>query len=54
MKQSAVKLYEHILADNRINRFFKDIDINVQARKMQAFLTYAFGGPSLIHRYVHA
>lgn len=44
---AAEKLYPNILKDDRINRFFEDIDVKKQARKMHSFLTYAFGGPSL-------
>lgn len=44
---AAIKLYYHILEDDRINSFFKDIDIKKQSTKMTAFLTYIFGGPSL-------
>lgn len=40
-------LYVHILDDDRINGFFENIDIEKQKRKMSAFLTYIFGGPSL-------
>ena len=40
-------LYVHILQDEHIKHFFKDIDIETQQRKMSAFLTYIFGGPSL-------
>lgn len=40
-------LYVNILSDERINHFFKDTDIEKQKRKMSAFLTYIFGGPSL-------
>jgi len=44
---ASIKLYYHILADDRINKFFGDVDIVKQSRKMNAFLTYIFGGPSL-------
>lgn len=44
---ASIKLYYHILEDDRINGFFKDIDIKKQSIKMNAFLTYIFGGPSL-------
>lgn len=44
---ASIKLYYHILEDDRINDFFKDIDIRKQSVKMNAFLTYIFGGPSL-------
>ena len=36
-------LYGKIVADQRINQFFENVDVNKQARKMQSFLAYAFG-----------
>ena len=44
---ASIKLYYHILEDERIKDFFKDIDLKKQSTKMTAFLTYIFGGPSL-------
>ena len=44
---ASIKLYYHILEDERINKFFEGIDTKKQALKMNAFLTYIFGGPSL-------
>lgn len=38
--------YRHVLADDRINRFFDDVDMEKQAAKQKAFLTMAFGGPN--------
>lgn len=38
--------YNKVLADERINMFFKDIDMAQQRRKQILFLTYAFGGPN--------
>lgn len=38
--------YEKVLADNRINSFFQDLDMVAQARKQKAFLTMVFGGPN--------
>ena len=40
-------LYVNILRDDRIKHFFENVDIETQKRKMSAFLTYIFGGPSL-------
>lgn len=40
--------YRKVLADDRINDFFIDIDMTALARKQKAFLTMAFGGP---HNY---
>ncbi|PCI99514.1 MAG: group 1 truncated hemoglobin [Alphaproteobacteria bacterium] len=36
--------YKKIMADERINHFFKNTDMNRQRAKQKAFLTYAFGG----------
>ena len=37
--------YRKVLTDQRINRFFEDVDMEKQAAKQKAFLTMAFGGP---------
>lgn len=43
--EAAVDLfYEKIMADERINHFFKNTDMKRQRAKQKAFLTYAFGG----------
>ncbi len=38
--------YRKVLNDYRINRFFDDIDMEVQTAKQKAFFTMAFGGPN--------
>ena len=38
--------YRKVLADDRINQFFEGIDMDKQAAKQKAFLTFAFGGPN--------
>jgi len=38
--------YRKVLNDYRINRFFDNSDMEVQAAKQKAFLTMAFGGPN--------
>lgn len=38
--------YRKVLADDRINKFFEDVDMEHQATKQKAFLTVAFGGPN--------
>ncbi len=38
--------YGHVLADDRISRFFDGVDMNKQKNKQRAFLTMAFGGPN--------
>lgn len=37
--------YRRVLSDDRISRFFDDVDMERQAAKQKAFLTMAFGGP---------
>ena len=42
---AAVNLfYDKILSDDRVNYFFRDIEVKRQIGKQKAFLTYAFGG----------
>ena len=36
--------YKKVLADERVNGFFKQTDIEKQIAKQKAFMTYAFGG----------
>lgn len=38
--------YRKVLKDPRINAFFKDVDMERQAAKQKAFLTFALGGPT--------
>jgi len=38
--------YRKVLADDRINEFFEDVDMDKQAAKQKAFLTLALGGPN--------
>lgn len=38
--------YRKVLGDERINRFFEGVDMDKQAAKQKAFLTFAFGGPN--------
>lgn len=37
--------YRKVLADDRINRFFEDVDMERQINRQKGFLTMAFGGP---------
>ncbi len=37
--------YRKVLKDDRIKRFFDDVDMDKQVVKQKAFLTMAFGGP---------
>ncbi len=47
VKKTSHHLYVNILKDELLNPFFENIDVKVQERKMNAFLTYVFGGNSL-------
>jgi hemoglobin len=38
--------YKKVLADDRVNGFFKGVDMDRQRRMQKAFLTFAFGGPN--------
>lgn len=38
--------YQKVLDDNRVNRFFRGVDLDDQAKKQKSFLTFAFGGPN--------
>jgi len=38
--------YRKVLADDSISSFFEDVDMEAQAAKQKAFLTFAFGGPN--------
>jgi len=38
--------YRKVLSDDRINRFFENVNMETQAAKQKAFLTMAFGGPN--------
>lgn len=37
--------YRKVLTDDRISRFFDDVDMDRQAAKQKAFLTMVMGGP---------
>ena len=37
--------YNKVVQDNRVNHFFRHIDMEKQAGKLKAFLAYAFGAP---------
>ena len=38
--------YEKVLADDRVNHFFRGVNIEAQGAKLNAFLTLGFGGPN--------
>jgi hemoglobin len=37
--------YRKVLSDDRVSRFFDDVDMDRQIAKQKAFLTMVFGGP---------
>ena len=37
--------YRKVLSDDRVSRFFDDVDMDHQIAKQKAFLTMVFGGP---------
>jgi hemoglobin len=37
--------YAHVMNDERINYFFRWVDMETQSYKMKTFLAYAFGAP---------
>jgi len=38
------KFYAHVLEDNRINQFFRGVDMPSLRQHQKSFLAYAFGG----------
>ena len=38
--------YEKLLADDRVNHFFRGVNMGEQGGKLNAFLTMGFGGPN--------
>ncbi|MBI1390038.1 MAG: group 1 truncated hemoglobin [bacterium] len=44
--QAVEIFYRKVLTDDRISRFFDDVDMDTQIAKQKAFLTMAFGGPN--------
>ncbi|MDA5192545.1 group I truncated hemoglobin [Govanella unica] len=38
--------YRRVLADDRVNHFFDDVDMDGQIAKQKGFLTMVFGGPN--------
>lgn len=39
------RFYEKVLADERVNHFFDDVNMKAQIRKQKAFLSAVLGGP---------
>ncbi len=59
VNQSVNLFYEKVLADEKINSFFENVDMENQSGKMKAFLAYTFGAPmsaytGKIMRYAHS
>jgi|MGYP003572228592 hemoglobin len=44
--QAVEIFYRKVLMDERISRFFDDVDMDRQIAKQKAFLTMVFGGPN--------
>ena len=44
--QAVEIFYRKVLTDERISRFFDDVDMDRQTTKQKAFLTMVFGGPN--------
>lgn len=44
--QAVEIFYRKVLSDDRISRFFDDVDMDAQAAKQKAFITMALGGPN--------
>src|SRR3954465_4078006 len=40
------RFYRKVLTDDRVSRFFDDVDMDRQSAKQKAFLTMVFGGPA--------
>ncbi|MBL7844302.1 MAG: group 1 truncated hemoglobin [Cyclobacteriaceae bacterium] len=40
------RFYDKVMADNTVNNFFKDANMDIQRGKMKAFLMMALGGPA--------
>ena len=38
--------YKKVLSDDRVNEFFRGVNMDVQAAQVNAFLTMGFGGPN--------
>lgn len=45
VKLAVDKFYTKVLADDRVNHYFQNTDMNKQRAHQAAFMTYAFGGP---------
>lgn len=39
--------YKRVIADDRVNEFFKDLSIEAQVSKQLAFMSHAMGGPGV-------
>ena len=48
LEKASETMYQRVLQDDTLVHFFDGIDMDRQAQKLQAFLSFAIGGP---HRY---
>ena len=49
LETAVVIFYNKVQSDNKVNHFFRWIDMETQYKKMQMFLSFAFGGPIIYH-----
>ncbi|MBO9130389.1 group 1 truncated hemoglobin [Bacillus sp. 165] len=50
VSQVVDSFYKKVLADDRINHFFANTDMEAQRRHQTAFISYALGGPQYTGR----
>jgi hemoglobin len=50
MATAVDEFYKRVLADDTVNHFFKDTDMEKQRRHQTAFLSFALGGPAYTGR----
>jgi hemoglobin len=46
VRATVMKMYDKILADEKLAPFFENIDVDALRHSQMAFVTYAFGGPN--------
>ncbi|MFB2919637.1 MULTISPECIES: group I truncated hemoglobin [Aerosakkonema] len=50
IEQIVDDFYNHVLADDTVNKFFVNTDMKKQRRHQTAFISYALGGPQYTGR----
>ncbi|MBD2184915.1 group 1 truncated hemoglobin [Planktothrix sp. FACHB-1355] len=50
IEQIVDDFYNHVLADDTVNKFFANTDMKKQRRHQTAFISYALGGPQYTGR----